>query len=125
MLSSGLVLLVLRVVLGAMFIAHGKGKKGFWKMTPNDQMSAGMITLFKFTSVAEILGGIGLVLGVFTYYAALGIALIMVGAMYFKIFKWKSPFSSSEKLGWEIDLLIIAACLVLMTFGAGAYSLMG
>lgn len=103
--------IALRIAIGAIFIAHGT-KKLPGKM-------GGFMT---FIGVCETLGGIAVLLGFMTQWAALGLALIMVGAIYKKIFEWKMPFSSSEKLGWEVDLLIIAGCITLITFGGGPFS---
>jgi len=116
-------LLALRLAIGAVFVVHGKAKLGMWKMQPNEQMKAPMISLMKLLSVAELLGGIALVAGFLTQLAALGLGIIMLGALYFKLRVWKSPFTSQTAAGWEFDLVLLAGCLVLLTSGAGAYSL--
>ncbi|MBP7114367.1 MAG: DoxX family protein, partial [Candidatus Peribacteraceae bacterium] len=71
--------------------------------------------------ISETLGGLALLAGFLTQFAALGIAIIMVGAIYKKIVEWHVPYSSSEKIGWEFDLLIIGACIGLMTLGSGLF----
>ena len=38
----------------------------------------------------------------------------MLGAIYFKIFKWKMPFTSQTSTGWEFDLVLLAAGLVIL-----------
>lgn len=122
--NQDVALLVLRVAVGALFIAHGWGKRKMWSTQPSAQMTAGMLNILRLACVAELLGGLGVLFGVLTQMAAVGLALVMLGAAWFKIFKWKAPFSSSEKLGWEIDLLLFATCMVLIAFGPGAYALM-
>jgi len=116
-------LLVLRLALAAVFFVHGKSKIPMWKMQASEQMPMSMIKLMRFLSVVEILGSVAMVLGLFEQIAALGFMLIMAGAMYFKIFKWKVPFMGKEKLGWELDLMVFAAAASIYFIGAGIYSL--
>ena len=116
-------LLALRLAVGATFLAHGSMKKGMWKMQPSAQMGAGMLSLMRLLSVAEPLGGAAVILGLLTQPAAAGLGLVMVGAIKLKVLKWKAPFASNDKMGWEFDSIILGACLVLLTLGAGALSL--
>lgn len=112
-------LLALRVSLAATFFAHGKMKMGMWKAQPSAQMSSGMINMMKFLSIAETLGAVGLLVGLLTQLAALGLGIVMLGAMYMKVFKWKSPFASLEKNGWELDLVLLAAAIMIYIAGPG------
>lgn len=114
-------LLALRIALGATFIVHGLKKVGMWKMSSSEQMSKGMLTLMRILSIAETTGGIALIIGLFTQLAAIGLAVIMIGALYFKISIWSKKFS--EDGGWEIDTLILGATLLLFFAGAGAIGL--
>ncbi len=115
-------LLALRVSLAATFFAHGKMKMGMWKMQPSEQMPAGMLNTMKFLSVVETLGAIGLLFGALTQLAALGLGVIMVGAIYMKVVKWKSPFASVEKNGWEFDLVLLAGALAVFLAGPGMWA---
>ncbi|KAA0206152.1 DoxX family protein [Candidatus Uhrbacteria bacterium] len=115
---SDIGLLLLRWVVGMIFLAHGRSKLGSWK-----QPAKGMNGMMRVLSIAEPLGGVAMIFGFLTQPAALGLAFVMGGAIYFKSMVWKVPFSSGEKSAWEFDLLILAACLVLLTMGAGAASL--
>lgn len=116
-------LLALRLALGAVFVVHGKAKLGMWKTQPNEQMKAPMISLMKLLSVAESLGGLALIIGVWTEAAALGLGIIMLGAIYFKMKVWKAPFKADNATGWEFDLVLLAGNLVLLTSGPGVYTL--
>lgn len=116
-------LLALRLAIGAVFVVHGKAKMGMWKMQPNGQMKAPMVSLMKLLSIAESLGGLALIIGVWTEAAALGLGIIMLGAIYFKMKVWKSPFTSQTATGWEFDLVLLAGNLVLLTSGPGAFTL--
>ena len=61
---------------------------------------------------------------VLTTWAALGLGIIMIGAMIVKVTKLHIPFATTEKMGWECDLGFFTMCLVLMTLGSGMYALM-
>lgn len=117
---SDLAPLVLRLALAATFIVHGTNKIPMWKIEPSVEMPKNMLNMMKFLSVAETLGGIALLLGFLTQIAALGLILVMLGALYYKIFLWKRKFSPDG--GFEIDILIIASLIPLFMLGAGAYS---
>lgn len=103
-------ILALRLAIAVIFLVHGikklPGKTG------------GFLT---FIGVAETLGGAALLVGALTQLAALGIAIIMVGAIYKKITEWHVPFTTMDKTGWEFDLILLAGCIALMTLGSGAY----
>ena len=103
--------LLLRLALGVIFLVHGIKK-----------LPGTMGGFMTFIGVAETAGGAALALGFLTQLAALGIAIIMLGAMYKKINEWKIPFTTQSQTGWEFDLLILAGCIALMTIGAGYYS---
>ncbi len=101
-------LLFLRIVLAVIFLAHGLSKWGMWKMAPSEQMPTPMLMKMRLLSLVEPLGALGLLFGLYTEYAAGAIALVMIGAMYYKIGVWKKKFTGDA--GWEFDLLILAVC---------------
>lgn len=103
-------ILLLRLAIAVIFLVHGTKK-----------LDGKMGNFMTFIGVAETLGGLALLVGFLTQWAALGIAIIMVGAMYKKIVEWHMPFTSMEKTGWEFDLILLAACATLMTLGSGAF----
>ena len=105
-------LLLLRLIIGAIFIIHGwskiKAKTGkYWVLM----------------GVAETLGGIASVLGFLTQFANIGFLIIMLSAIYMKKFKWNVKFVEQEKMGWEFDSIILAAAIILIILGAGSISL--
>ncbi|HEX9664433.1 MAG TPA: DoxX family protein [Patescibacteria group bacterium] len=116
-------LLALRLAVGAIFLAHGLSKRKMWKMRPSEQMPAGMLNQMKLLSIIEPLGGLAVLLGLFTQLGALALGIVMLGAIYMKKIKWQVPFTASDKMGWEFDLILLTACLLLLLMGAGGISL--
>jgi putative oxidoreductase len=116
-------LLVLRLTLGATFIAHGKMKWGMWKMKPSAQLPAPMLGILRLLSICEPLGGIAVIAGFLTQLAGLGFAIVMLGALDYKIRTAKAPYMVTEKVGWEFELGLLASALVLLCTGAGAFGL--
>jgi putative oxidoreductase len=77
----------------------------------------------RFLGLAELAGGLGVGVGVLTQLAALGLILIMLGAIQKKIFVWKTGFWGKASEGWHYDLLFVAMNLVIVTTGGGRYVL--
>lgn len=109
-------MLLLRLVIGAVFIGHGMMKFGSFS-----QPAEGMNIVMMILAVAEPLGGAALVLGVLTRWASLGLSIIMIGAIYMKQFVWGGAFMGAEST-WEFDAVLLAALLVLACYGAGRLS---
>lgn len=117
---QGLALFLLRVALGIVFIVHGLPKiknlagtrKGFEQMG----VPAPALTSL-FAALAEFVGGILLVVGIYTGWASLALAINILGAMLFV--KWKQPFVA----GWEFDLVLFIMAITLLLAGAGSYTL--
>lgn len=107
---SAIGLLCLRVVIGAIFLYHGPKKLG------------NMASFMGFIGMCETLGGLAVLFGFLTQLAALGLGIIMIGATYKKINEWHVPFYATDKTGWELDVMILGGCIVLLTMGAGIYS---
>lgn len=103
---------LLRLAIATIFLVHGPKKL------------LGKMGLFMtFIGAAETVGALAILVGFLTQLAALGLGIIMVGAIYKKIAEWHIPFTAKDKTGWEFDLMILGGCLVLMTLGSGLYGL--
>ena len=108
----------LRAAVGVIFIVHGSGKfnpgfLGFMEMLglpPEMQIPI---------ALAETVPGILLLIGVFTRLSASLISIVMLGA----IFYVKQAGSLTGERGVEFDLILLAACLVVMIAGPGRISI--
>jgi len=114
-------LLVLRLIVAAIFLDAGYAKWSFWSTAP-EGVPAGMVSLLKFLSIVEPLGGVALGVGFLTRWAAAGLAIIMVGAIFIMQFTMQVGFSTPQGPGWEFPLIILGSCIALMAFGAGSWS---
>ena len=117
-------LTVLRVILGATFIAHGAQKLfifGFAGVTGGfTQMGIPMPGFFgPFVSFVEFFGGIAIVLGLLTRLAGLGLAINMIVAML--SVHLKAGFFNPG--GVEFPLALFGMATALTITGAGAFSI--
>jgi putative oxidoreductase len=84
-------------------------------------MSPGFTRILGF---GEIAGGLGVGLGVLTQLAALGLILVMLGAIQKKIFAWRTGFWGPHGTdGWHYDLMLVAMNLVIATTAGGRFVL--
>lgn len=115
-------LLLMRLLVGWVFISSGWSHA---KDPVTRGKSIGMSPGFtRFIGLAELAGGLGVALGVLTQIAALGLILIMLGAIQKKIFVWHTGFWGKGSDGWHYDLLFVVMCLVIATSGGGRYVLL-
>ena len=77
-----------------------------------------------FLGAAELAGGMGVTFGVLTQLAAFGLILIMLGAIWKKIFAWHTGFWGEKGSGWHYDLIFILMNLVIAFTDGGAYVLL-
>ncbi len=114
-------LLLMRLMVGAIFITSG------WSHVTRAEERAKSIEMSKsftlFLGVAELAGGLGVVFGVLTQLAALGLILVMLGAIYKKIAVWHTGFWGEKSSGWHYDLLLVLMNLVIVTTNGGSYVL--
>ena len=64
---------------------------------------------------------LGVGLGVLTQVTAVGLILIMLGAIHKKVFVWHTGFWGEKTYGWHYDLTYLVASLVILTTGGGRY----
>ncbi len=110
-------LLLIRLAVGSIFIAHGWAKFQNMEATIGFFGSLGMSAIIAYAVTAiEFLGGILMVLGLWTGIAGVLLAIVMVGA--YVLVKSKMPFMAAE-----IDIALFASSLGIAFAGAGKYSL--
>ena len=110
-------LLFLRIVVALVF---GTSGYSHLKSPAERAKSIGMpVPVTIFLGAAEVAGAIALAVGVLTQWAALGLILIMLGAIYKKIAEWHTGFWGEKSMGWHYDLLFITMNLVILTTGGG------
>ena len=118
---ADLALLFMRLLVGAVFATSG------WSHTKDPVArgkSIGQSPGFtRFLGIAELTGGLGVAVGVLPRCAALGLTLIMLGAIQKKLFVWKTGFWGAHNDGWHYEMLFIAMCLVIATTGPGRFAL--
>jgi putative oxidoreductase len=114
-------LLLMRIILAGIFINAGYAKIMMWS-TPMEGMSSAMVLLMKFLAIAEPIGGLALLIGLWTRSAALCLAIIMAGANYF-VYSMGAPlFTGLQGIGLDYTLLLFASCLMVAAFGPGRWS---
>lgn len=114
---NALGLFILRLAVGIIFIYHALPKlKNAAGMAKGVGMPAPMIAML---GGIELLAGAGLIIGLLVQLAALLLSVIMLGAVYFKVSKWHTPFAAMDKTGWEFDLILLAANVALLLGSGG------
>lgn len=109
----------MRTAIGAIFIAHGTSK-----FSPN---FVGFLTgplgfppeMQIPIALAETIPGILLIVGVLTRISAGMISVIMMGA----IFYVKGAANLTGDRAYELDLILLASCLVIVVAGPGRVSI--
>ena len=130
--SNDVALTSLRLVLGVVFFAHGAQKMLGWfggfgfHATMGFFGHMGLPAPVAFLVIcAEFFGGLGLIVGLLTRIAALGIAGDMIGAIFLVhlpngfFMNW---FGTQKGEGIEYHLLVLAIAATLLLRGAGAFS---
>ncbi|MEK7189090.1 MAG: DoxX family protein [Patescibacteria group bacterium] len=98
---------LLRLVVAVIFVVHA-----VMKLKKANAMAV--------LGIVELLGAAGLALGLYTQIAALALGIVMLGAIYMKVAKWGYKFTEMGKTGWEFDLILLAANVVILTTGGGS-----
>ena len=131
--DNDIAILVIRVMLGIVFFPHGMQKLAGWFGGYGFSGTMGFFTdklaipaVFAFLAImAEGLGSLGLISGLFTRVAAFGIGVNMVVAV--AMLHWQHGFfmnwfGNQKGEGFEFHLLVIAMAVALMIKGGGALS---
>lgn len=116
--------IILRVIVGAVFVYHGmlkvlNGMEGFVTYVgalgiPFPRIGSYLVM------VTEILGGVALILGIFARWATLPLIAVMIVAI-IKV-TGKNGFNVFDK-GYEYNLVLIACLAVIFFQGSGRFSI--
>ena len=109
----------MRTAIGVIFIVHGFtkfGNPGFGGWISSMGIPAEMQIPI---ALAEFVPGVLLLIGVLTRISASLISIVMLGAIFFV----KGASSLTGEHGYELDLILLAACLVVIVAGPGRISL--
>ncbi len=132
--DGGVAALVLRLALGVMIFPHGAQKVLGWFGGRGPEGTLGYmhgklgipVALAVLAMAAELLGGIGLVVGLLGRVAAFGVGCVMVVAMLLVtahngfFMNWTGAKPSE---GIEFHILALAMAIAVMILGSGAASL--
>jgi putative oxidoreductase len=114
-------LLALRLMVGLIFATSG------WSHVTKSAERSKSIGMSKgftiFLGVGEIAGALGVTFGVLTQLAAMGLILIMLGAIQKKIFVWHIGFWGEKTYGWHYDLMLVVMNLVIVFTDGGRLAL--
>lgn len=117
--------LVLRVVLGGLFIWHGIDKFDAGISMVEDMFSMWGVPVpgltAPLTAIVEIVAGAMLVLGLGTRLGAMALSVVMVGALIYV--KQDLGIISSEPMpGAELDLAMLAGLVAIVVLGPGRFA---
>jgi putative oxidoreductase len=133
--ESGVVGLILRLTLAVVIFPHGAHKVFGWfggygfKGTMKYFADSGVPTVFAVLVMAsELLGPLGLAVGLLARVAAFGIASVMIGAII--MVHWPHGFfmnwfGNQKGEGFEYYLLALGIAIALIVGGAGVWSIDG
>jgi len=109
----------LRASIGAIFIVHSLKK--FYPSWQEWLISIGIPPEMQLPiALAELIGGVLLVVGVLTRVTGSIFAVILLGAIFH--IRWENGFFVS-KGGWEWDLVMLAVVLAIIAAGPGRISI--
>jgi putative oxidoreductase len=115
---------LLRTGLGVMFIAHALLKYFVFTLPGTAQFfaSLGLPEVLAYaTFAAELVGGVMLVLGVYTRHVAFALVPVLLGALW--VHSGNGWLFSAPNGGWEYPAFLALAAVVVGMLGNGAFAL--
>ncbi len=114
-------LLVVRVVSGVIFAAHGAQKLFGWFGGPGLEKTVEMMgTIGYLVTIGEFFGGLGLIVGFLCRFSAASLIVIMIGAI--AMVHGKNGFFQSAG-GFEYNLALIGLLAPVLLAGPGSLSI--
>ena len=116
-----IVILCLRALTGWIFVwsgfAHARDPEGRSK---DLGLPKGFVL---FLGVIELLAGLGIAGGLLTRLSAVGLMIVMLGAMHRKAFVWHTGFWGKGSQGWHYDLLLFLIVLMVFATNGGVWTI--
>jgi putative oxidoreductase len=116
-------LVFLRIMVGLIFVSSGLSD-----VRDPDKRSKGIGMPKSFTlflGCAELLGGVAVIVGFLIQLAAIGLLLIMLGALQKKLFVWKTGFWGKDGFGWNYELICSSMLIVIICSDGGRFTVLG
>jgi len=115
-------LLMMRLMVAAIFLTSG------WSHVSRSEERAKSIGMSRgftlFLGTAEVAGALGIAFGVLAQLAALGLILVMLGAIQKKIAIWHTGFWGENSSGWHYELMLVVMNLVIIATNGGRFILL-
>jgi uncharacterized membrane protein YphA (DoxX/SURF4 family) len=115
-------LLILRIITAAIFYVAAYYKFPYWSSAPAGTSSFMLFTT-RLLSIAEPLGATAILFGFLTRWAAAGLIIVLIGAIFVSQFVYGIGFVMPTAPGWNFPLVVLAGCLILLSFGGGQWSI--
>lgn len=123
---TSIALLLIRIALAVVFISAGSGKLANLAQTVEFFASVGLPAVITYLVAGiELLGGIAMLLGIFTTASGIGIAAVMVGAIFTVHLKQVlgADFSIQALIGAiQLPITLLLTALAAAIAGPGAYT---
>ena len=112
-------LLLLRLMVALVFF--DSGRRSFFQAAERSKSIGTSVGFTRFLGLAEMAGALGVAFGVLTQLAAIGLVLLMLGAIQKKVAVWHTGFWGKDGMGWHYDLIFIVMNLLILFTAGGRY----
>lgn len=119
---TDLALFLFRTVLALVFVSSG------WSHATEPESRGQSIGMSpgatRALGIVQVAAGAAVIVGVYAQIAAGVLAVVMLGALYKKVFVWQKGFwGAGGGDGWWYELLYVTGLLVVVTTGGGGWTL--